>query len=131
MVNAGGEGQDLRQIVDTKIAPAQLAALLRLVDEKVINPNTGKKVLEMMYATGDDPLDIVQRQGLGMVSDMSAIDQEISTILAASPAELERYRAGEEKLFGFFMGQVMRATKGKADPNTARQRLQELLKSQN
>jgi aspartyl-tRNA(Asn)/glutamyl-tRNA(Gln) amidotransferase subunit B len=129
LINAGGEGQDLRQIVDAKIAPAQLAALLRLVDEKVINPNTGKKVLEVMYATGDDPMDIVQRQGLAMVSDMSTIDQEIDAILAASPAELQRYRAGEEKLFGFFMGQVMKATKGKADPNAAKQRLQELLKS--
>jgi aspartyl-tRNA(Asn)/glutamyl-tRNA(Gln) amidotransferase subunit B len=132
LINAGPrgrpEGQDLRQIVDAKIAPAQLAALLKLVDEKVINPNTGKKVLEIMYATGDDPMEIVQRQGLGMVSDMSAIDQEIDAILAASPAELERYRAGEEKLFGFFMGQVMKATKGKADPNAAKQRLQELLK---
>jgi aspartyl-tRNA(Asn)/glutamyl-tRNA(Gln) amidotransferase subunit B len=132
LINAGPrgrpEGQDLRQIADTKIAPAQLAALLKLVDEQVINPNTGKKVLERMYTTGDDPRDIIQREGLAMVSDMSAIDQEINTILAASPAELARYRGGEEKLFGFFMGQVMKATKGKADPNVAKQRLQELLK---
>jgi aspartyl-tRNA(Asn)/glutamyl-tRNA(Gln) amidotransferase subunit B len=128
LLYADGEGQDLRQIAETKVQPAQLAALLKLVDEKVINFNTGKKVLETMYATGDDPQAIVQRQGLGMVSDMSVIDGEINAILSANVGEVERYRAGEEKLFGFFMGQVMRATKGKADPGAAKQRLQELLR---
>lgn len=123
-----GDGQDLRQITDVKVQPAQLAALLKLVDDKVINPNTGKKVLEIMYTTGDDPQQIVAREGLAMVSDTSVIDQEINAIFAANAAELTRYRTGEEKLFGFFMGQVMRATKGKADPNAAKQRLQELLK---
>ena len=127
LVYADGEGQDLRQIAEVKVKPTQMAALLTLMDDKVINPSTGKKVLEAMYATGDDPQTIVEREGLGMVSDMSVIDQEINAILDASPAEVARYRGGEEKLFGFFMGQVMRATKGKADPNAARRRLQELL----
>ena len=63
-----------------------------------------------------------------MVSDTAVIDEAIAAIFAASAADLERYRNGEEKLFGFFMGQVMRATKGKADPNAARQRLLELIK---
>jgi aspartyl-tRNA(Asn)/glutamyl-tRNA(Gln) amidotransferase subunit B len=130
LIHSDGEGQDLRQIAEVKIRPAQLAALLKLVDDKVINPNTGKRVLETMYASGEDPQAIVQREGLAMVSDMSVIDQEINAILAANAAELSRYRAGEEKLFGFFMGQVMRATKGKADPNAAKQRLQEWLTSQ-
>jgi len=123
-----GDGQDLRQIADVKVQPTQLAALLKLVDDKVINPNTGKKVLETMYATGDDPQQIVAREGLAMVSDTSVIDEAINAIFAANTGDLARYRAGEEKLFGFFMGQVMKATKGKADPNAARQRLQELIK---
>ncbi|HXF64490.1 MAG TPA: Asp-tRNA(Asn)/Glu-tRNA(Gln) amidotransferase subunit GatB [Caldilineaceae bacterium] len=127
LVYAGGEGQDLRQIAQIKLRPAQLAALLKLVDDKVINQNTGKKVLETVVATGEDPQAVVAREGLAMVSDMSVIDEAIQEILQANPAELARYRAGEAKLFGFFMGQVMRATKGKADPNAARQRLQELL----
>ena len=58
--------------------PAQLAALLKLIDDKVINPNTGKKVLETMYATGDDPQAIVEREGLAMVSDTSVIDDAIA-----------------------------------------------------
>jgi aspartyl-tRNA(Asn)/glutamyl-tRNA(Gln) amidotransferase subunit B len=127
LLYAGGEGQDLRQIAGIKLQPGQLAALLKLVDEKVINQNIGKKVLETMFATGDDPQAIVQREGLAMVSDASAIDDAIQEILDANPAELGRYRGGETKLFGFFMGQLMRATQGKADPNAARQRLQELL----
>ncbi len=129
LLYADGYGQDLRQIANVKVRPEQLAALLKLVDEKVVNPNTGKKVLEIMYATGDDPQSIVAREGLAMVSDTSVIDEAIAAIFAANASELERYRGGEVKLFGFFMGQVMRATKGKADPDAARQRLQELLDS--
>lgn len=63
-----------------------------------------------------------------MVSDASVIDDAIAEIFAANAAELMRYRDGEEKLFGFFMGQVMRATKGKADPAAAKARLAELIK---
>lgn len=127
LIYADGDGQDLRQIAEAKIQPAQLAALLTLVDQKAINPNTGKRVLEIMYDTGEDAQTIVQREGLAMVSDTAVIDDAINEIFAANASELERYRNGEEKLFGFFMGQVMRATKGKADPNAARQRLQELI----
>jgi aspartyl-tRNA(Asn)/glutamyl-tRNA(Gln) amidotransferase subunit B len=128
LLYADGDGQDLRQIAGVKVQPSQLAALLKLVDDKVINPNTGKRVLESMYATGEDAAAIVQREGLAMVSDTSVIDQSIAEIFAANANELERYRGGEEKLFGFFMGQVMRATKGKADPSAAKARLEELIK---
>ncbi len=128
LLYADGEGQDLRQIAAIKIQPAQLAALLTLVDEKAINPNTAKRVLESMYASGEDAQVIVQREGLAMVSDSSVIDQAIGEIFAAHAGELARYRGGEEKLFGFFMGQVMRATKGKADPAAAKTRLEELIR---
>jgi len=128
LLYADGEGQDLRQIADLKILPEQLAALLTLVDNKVVNQNSGKKVLDMMYATGDDPAAIIEREGLAMVSDTSVIDNAINGVLDANQAELERYRGGEDKLFGFFMGQVMRETKGKADPGATRQRLEEMLK---
>ncbi|MCO5213236.1 MAG: Asp-tRNA(Asn)/Glu-tRNA(Gln) amidotransferase subunit GatB [Caldilinea sp.] len=127
LLYADGEGQDLRQLAAVKIRPDQFAALLKLVDDKVINQNTGKKVLETMYATGDDPQAIVESEGLAMVSDTGVIDEAIAEIFAANASELERYRGGEEKLFGFFMGQVMRATKGKADPQAAKARLAELI----
>jgi aspartyl-tRNA(Asn)/glutamyl-tRNA(Gln) amidotransferase subunit B len=80
-----------------------------------------------MYATGDTPNAIIAREGLAMVSDTGLIDEAIAQIFAVNGDELARYRGGEEKLFGFFMGQVMRATKGKADPALAKQRLQELI----
>lgn len=127
LLYADGEGQDLRQIADVAFGPEQLASLLTLIDAKTINQNTGKKVLEKMYADGGDPLEIVTQDGLAMVTDTSVIDDAIQAILDGNPDELARFRGGEEKLFGFFMGQVMRATKGKADPAAARQRLQELL----
>lgn len=127
LLYADGEGQDLRQIAEVKISPAQLAGLVGLVDEKVINANTAKRVLEQMYASGEDAPTIVERDGLAMVSDTGVIDEAVAAIFAANPTELDRYRAGEAKLFGFFMGQVMRATKGKADPGAAKERLQELL----
>ncbi len=128
LLYADGEGQDLRQIAELKVQPTQLAALLKLVDDKGINANTGKKVLGKMYESGDDPQAIVQREGLGMVSDTGAIDAIIQEILDANADAVARYRGGEEKLFGFFMGQVMKATRGKADPGAAKARLGEMLK---
>ncbi len=127
LIYADGEGQDLRQISELKIGPEQLAGLVALVDEKVINANTAKKVLEKMYISGEDAQKIVEREGLAMVSDTGVIDEAVAAIFAANPDELGRYRGGEVRLFGFFMGQVMRATKGKADPGAAKERLQELL----
>jgi aspartyl-tRNA(Asn)/glutamyl-tRNA(Gln) amidotransferase subunit B len=123
-----GEGTDLRRIANTSVIPQHLADLLSMVDGKLINPNTGKRVLEKMVASGESPAQIVEGEGLAMVSDTSVIDRSIAEIFAAHASELARYRSGEEKLFGFFMGQVMRATKGKADPALAKQRLEELIR---
>ena len=130
LIYADGAGQDLRQIAKVKVTPAQLAGLVQMVDEKVINANTAKRVLEKMYASGEDAGAIIEREGLAMVSDTSVIDEAVQAIFAAHPDELARYRAGEAKLFGFFMGQVMRATRGKANPRTTKERLQELLGSE-
>ena len=129
LLYADGEGQDLRQIAGTQVEPQQLAALVQMVDAREINANTGKKVLESMYRSGDDAQTVVEREGLAMVSNTSVIDAAVQAAFDDNPDELARYRAGEKKLFGFFMGQMMRATKGKADPQAARQRLQEMLDS--
>lgn len=128
LIHAQGEGQDLRRLSELPIQPGQLAALLHLVDAKTINVSTARKVLEQMAATGEDPQAIVEAQGLAMVSDTGVIDAAIQAILDAHPDELTRFRGGEEKLFGFFMGQAMRATKGKGDPNLVRQRLGEMMR---
>ena len=80
-----------------------------------------------MYASGAYPQVIVQREGLGMVSDTGAIDVIIQAVLDANADAVASFRGGEEKLFGFFMGQAMRAAKGKADPDAVKARLGEML----
>lgn len=129
LIRADGAGQDLRQIANLRFSPLQMAQLLRMVDEKVITIGSARQVLEHMYQSGDDPQAIVDRESLAMVQDDSIIDGAIDAAFGENPDELGRYRAGEEKLFGFFMGQVMRATRGKADPGAARARLEERLKN--
>ena len=122
-----GDGQDVRRIAQIKIAPAQLAALLAALQNQSINNNTAKQVLAAMFETGEDAQAIIEREGLAMVSDTSVLDAAIQAAFAAHPQERARLQAGEGKLLGFFMGQVMRRMQGRADPQTARTRLQALL----
>jgi aspartyl-tRNA(Asn)/glutamyl-tRNA(Gln) amidotransferase subunit B len=98
------------------VDPEHLVRLLALMDQGTINRNTGKKVFEEMSRTGKSPEKIVQEQGLSQVSDDRAIELLIDHVLAANPKELEGYRQGKEKLFGFFVGQVMKQSGGKANP---------------
>src|SRR5207245_6362711 len=91
-------------------APA-LARLIALVREGRINLNTAKKVFQEAFASGTDPAGLVAERGLEQVSDASAIASVVAAVLAANAAEFERYRAGEHKVFGHLMGEVMRALK--------------------
>lgn len=109
------------------IAPAAFAALLKLVAAGTINANTGKKVLETMFRTGEAPAAIVEREGLAQVSDADVLNQAIDRVLAAAPDEVARYREGKTQLLGWFMGQVMRETRGKANPDIVRKALVERL----
>ena len=112
------------------VSPAELGALVRLIDEGAISGKQGKDVLVEMYATGKAASAIVEERGLVQVSDASAIDPIIDEVIAASPQQLAQYRAGKETLFGFFVGQVMKASKGKANPKVVNERLREKLSSQ-
>ena len=112
------------------VAPEELGALVRLIDEGVISGKQGKDVLVEMCATGKGAASIVEQRGLVQVSDASAIDPIIDEVIAASPQQLAQYRAGKETLFGFFVGQVMKASKGKANPKVVNERLREKLSSQ-
>ena len=124
-----GEGQDPRLIERSPVQPHHLVGLLQALDQQIVNNNTAKEVLATMFDTGEEAQAIIEREGLAMVSDMDVLDETIQTILDTNPVELERYRAGETKLLGFFMGQVMKETRGKADPHATRTRLQEMLSS--
>ncbi len=111
-----------------QVTPEELGALVRLVDEGKINGKQGKDVLTEMCATGKTAASIISERGLVQVSDASAIDPLIDEIIVANPQQLANYRAGKEALFGFFVGQVMKASKGKANPQVVNERLQQKLK---
>jgi aspartyl-tRNA(Asn)/glutamyl-tRNA(Gln) amidotransferase subunit B len=119
-----GEGQ----VSDLKITPAALAELIQLVERKKITASSGKLVLQEMAATGRPPGEIVQDRKLTQISDEGVLDQIIDELVAAHPEEVATYRAGKETVLQWFMGQVMRATRGKADPQAVLSLLQEKLK---
>lgn len=97
------------------LKPAQLAGLIKLVEAKTINVNTARQVLEEMAATGADAAAIVQAKGLGQVNDEAALQMAVDGVIAANPKEVQQYLGGQEKLFGFFVGQAMKALKGKGN----------------
>ncbi len=99
------------------VPPKALADLLRLIDKGVISGTIAKKVFEEIWKTGESPESIVEKQGLAQVSDTKAIEEEIDRIIAANPSQVQEYRGGKDKLFGFFVGQVMKAMKGKGNPS--------------
>ncbi|WP_426732952.1 Asp-tRNA(Asn)/Glu-tRNA(Gln) amidotransferase subunit GatB [Myxococcus faecalis] len=101
---------------EVRFTPAQLAELLTLVDQGTVSGNAGKDVLGEMFRTGRAPADIVAEKGLAQVSDTGAIEAVVDDILAKNLGEVEKYRAGKKQVFGFFVGQVMRAMKGKGNP---------------
>jgi aspartyl-tRNA(Asn)/glutamyl-tRNA(Gln) amidotransferase subunit B len=111
-------------ICDWPVPAEHLAQLVRLIDAGTISGKIAKSVFEQMLSTGVPPEQIVAEQGLSQVSDSGAIDAAIAAVLDANADKVAEYRGGKEKLFGFFVGQVMKATQGKANP----QRLNELLK---
>lgn len=113
-----------------QIAPAALVDLVTLVDKQVINNNTAKEVLAKMFTTGEPAETIVEAEGLAQISDEETIDALISQILHDNRDQVEQYLSGKEKLRGWFVGQVMRASHGKANPalvnNLLAQQLKEL-----
>jgi len=111
-----------------QLTPAYLAEILKMVDAGQINTSTGKSLVDKVESSGKSPRQIVELEGLGLVSDDSAIRTVAEKIIAANPKEVETFRAGKETLIGWFTGQVMREMRGKADPKLATQILLELLK---
>ena len=105
-----------RDIADSPVSPAQGAALVGLVADGTISGSLAKQVLDVMLETGQDAQTIVEERGLRQTSDTGAIEAEIAKVLAANPDKVAEYRGGKDKLFGFFVGQTMRAMGGKANP---------------
>lgn len=112
-----------------KLAPPVLAELLQLLENGKITAKIAKEVFEEMLDTGKAAHALVAEKGLEQVSDLGAITQAVAEILAAHPKEVERYRSGDAKVFGFLVGQLMRAMKGKANPKATNEVLKETLEA--
>ncbi|MDB5719660.1 MAG: gatB [Alphaproteobacteria bacterium] len=116
-----------RSIEDSPVSPAQAAELLGLVADGTLSGTLGKQVFEIMLETGGDPAKIVEERGLKQTSDTGAIEKVIAEVLAANPDKVAEYRSGKDKLFGFFVGQTMRAMAGKGNPQVINDLLKKAL----
>ncbi|MEB3272030.1 MAG: Asp-tRNA(Asn)/Glu-tRNA(Gln) amidotransferase GatCAB subunit B, partial [Synechococcus sp.] len=113
---------------DLPFRPEQLAEMLKLIDTGVISGKIAKEILPELLEQGGSPKAIIEQRGLGMISDPAAITAIVAELLAAHPEEVEAFRGGKTKLQGFFVGQLMKKTGGKADPKLANQILNERLR---
>jgi aspartyl-tRNA(Asn)/glutamyl-tRNA(Gln) amidotransferase subunit B len=114
-------------IEEVRIPPPALAELLSLVEKGTINQNTAKAVLGEMFKSGRAAAEIVAEKGLAQISDADELGRVIDEMIAANPDQVTEYRAGKERLLGWFVGQVMKATRGKADPQLVTELLKEKL----
>jgi aspartyl-tRNA(Asn)/glutamyl-tRNA(Gln) amidotransferase subunit B len=121
------ESLERERINEIKVTPEGLVALIGLVEQRIINNNTAKDVLDTMYVEGGEPAAIVKDKGLAQESDEDVLEQAIESVLNENPTEVERYLAGEEKVARFLMGQVMRAMRGKADAQIVQRLLTDAL----
>ena len=117
------------QADELRVTPERLAALLKQIKANVISASAAKKVFDAMLDDDASVDDLIEKLGLKQVSDESELEKIIDDIMKANPKEVEGYRAGKTKLIGFFVGQVMRASKGKANPQVVNQILQKKLSS--
>jgi aspartyl-tRNA(Asn)/glutamyl-tRNA(Gln) amidotransferase subunit B len=106
---------------DLPFRPEQLSEMVQLIDAGKISGKIAKEILPELLEQGGSPVAIVEAKGLGMISDPAAISAIVEELLAAHPQEVEAFRAGKTKLQGFFVGQLMKQTGGKADPKLANQ----------
>ncbi len=108
--------EEKKEIRECRITPASLAAMIRLIQAGTISGKMAKEIVEEMYASGKTPEAIVAEKGLVQITDESALEATVAAIMEKNPEQVAQYRAGKEKVFGFFVGQAMKATQGKANP---------------
>jgi aspartyl-tRNA(Asn)/glutamyl-tRNA(Gln) amidotransferase subunit B len=124
---SGFLNRDGLEIGQSKVDAAGLSGLLRRIIDETISGKIAKEVLEAMWDAGRSADEIIEAKGLKQITDSSAIESVIAEVMAASPKQLADFRAGKDKLFGFFVGQVMKATAGKANPAQVNELLKKLL----
>ncbi len=116
-----------KSVCDSLLTAEDLAELIKTVESGSINNNQAKEVLVEMFATGNTAAEVIKEKGFEQVSDAGAIEKIVDEVIAANEANLAAYRGGNEKLFGFFVGQVMKASQGKANPNVVNEILKQKL----
>ncbi len=117
-----------KSAAELRLRPADLAEIIDMVESGKISPATGKALLKKVEESGEKPAEIVASEGLGLIGDEDALRSQIAAVLNESPNEVASFKAGKESLLGWFVGQVMRRTGGKADPKRTRELLLEMLK---
>jgi aspartyl-tRNA(Asn)/glutamyl-tRNA(Gln) amidotransferase subunit B len=122
--------QERMEISALKIKPARLVQMLKLIDAGTISGKIAKTVFAEMLATGADPAQIVKEKGLVQMSDAGELLAAVQAVLAANPEQVQQYREGKTKVMAFLVGQLMKQTKGKANPQLANKLLEEELKPQ-
>jgi aspartyl-tRNA(Asn)/glutamyl-tRNA(Gln) amidotransferase subunit B len=118
------EGKDVTQ---SPVTPEMLGGMLRRVSDSTISGKIAKQVFEAMWAGEGDADSVIEKKGLKQISDSGAIEKAVREVLENNPKQIEQYKGGQEKLLGFFVGQVMKATQGKANPGEVNKILKRLL----
>jgi len=122
--------RDEREIDQCPVTPQHLAEMLSMMKSGTISGKIAKDVFEEMYRTGDRPDKIVKEKGWVQILDTGEIEKAIALVMEANPKQVEDYRKGKEKIFGFFVGEVMKLTKGKANPKMVNDLLQKKLRGE-
>ena len=120
--------KDNLSILETKVDSINLGNLLSRIEDSTISGKIAKEVFEEMWNSKKSPDEIIEEKGLKQVTDSSEIEKIINQVLEQNQSQLEQYKSGKEKLFGFFVGQVMKASRGKANPEQVNKLLEERLK---
>ncbi len=116
------------EIVESPVDPSRLAGVLKRIEDKTISGKIAKQVFEVIWEGNQSADEIIEQKGLKQISDSSAIEKIIDQVIVDNPEQLKQYLNGKEKLFGFFVGQVMKATQGKANPREVNKLLKSKLK---
>ena len=124
---SGYLNKDNKDIVNSPVTAAMLAGLVKRISDNTISGKIAKDVLDAMWNGEGDADAVIGKKGLKQITDTGAIEQVIATVMAENPKQLEQYRAGQDKLFGFFVGQVMKASQGKANPAQVNELLKQKL----
>ena len=115
------------EISDTKLTPENLAELISLIEKKTISNNIGKQIIIDMMKDGTKASEIVEKRGLSQISDEGAIKEICQKVVDSNPDNVEKYKSGKTQLLGFFVGQVMKETKGRANPKVVNDLMKEIL----